>query len=260
MADTYKPEAYVHPLDGGMTDKILRFQPLKAWMDGKFQDELDDVCDFVHSASCVRLPKEHALYRELDRACQMFQVKARPALYVKRDYGLALSCVGYHGPAILIPSSMLERGEPPILAGRLSAQVAAIAAGHHKLGFVMWVLENMDGVIPVPFAQEALLGMLYEWNRCRIYTTDRAFYLATGDYALTLRNILYGEVPDEILDGFTFGHGKTDTFLPQVERFMENGDIVDMASNLYGFLRKDSWMPKRYDEISRYVTKRGVSQ
>jgi hypothetical protein len=88
------------------------------------------------------------------------------------------------------------------------------------------------GVASVPIIRQAILAVLYEWNRTLQFSLDRAVLLATNNYELALKNILYGVVPDCILKNFQFGNEK-DNFLEQAQRYLKNEDPAQIIGKYF---------------------------
>ena len=239
---------FVHDQDSALTKKIFAETPFKTWLDRLHENNLDEVCDYVVGASLPKI-SQGALAHMRDLACQKFNVKPF-VLYRTRDYNPQLSCIGYHAPAVLVPDSIVDADEE-ILQARLYAQAAAIAAGHHKLKFFIWATENIGGSLALPVIGQTMTLILYEWNRVRQFSLDRAVFLATGDFSLALKNILFGVVPDETLKNFTFGTD-ADTFLEQTRRYYRHDDPTQIVSEAFGYFSDYSWLPRRYMELRKF--------
>ncbi|MBE8952139.1 MAG: pyridoxal-phosphate dependent enzyme [Quinella sp. 1Q7] len=175
---------------------------------------------------------------------------------VKADFDV--ECAGYNEPIIILPDVLLERNDREIIQARLFAAAGAIAANHHKLGFIVWVAETLGGVANFPLVRQIADGLLYEWSRARKFTHDRAILSATGDLPLTLRNILYGVVPFDVLDNFQFG-GEDDSFREQLERYRRNDNPAQMLGKAFSFFSDYAWLPRRYEEVLEFYRKGGVA-
>lgn len=245
-------EEFMHPLDQAMQEKILHLPLIRQWLEGPMREELDKACTQVYRSSCLRLNESSPWHAALEEAAELFGLRELPDLYIIRSYELDLRCAGYSKAAILIPSALMDRGDAQAIRWRIFAQAAGIAAGHHKIAFLNWVLDTMTGVIPLPVVDTLLEGALYEWERSRVYTLDRAVLAASGSLETALRNVLYGTMPDEMLQQYVFGRGSQDTFAPQVARFLDDSGVINKAAGIYGFLQQSSWLPARYHELEQY--------
>ena len=247
---------FIHPLDRSSTDKILKLDVIKNFFDEMHEDELDAVSAYVYSSSLPEIVDEDLM--EMTRvACKKFGVDS-VKIYLKRSYDFDVECAGYNEPIIILPDVLLERNDREIIQARLFAAAGAIAANHHKLGFIVWVAETLGGVANFPLVRQIADGLLYEWSRARKFTHDRAILSATGDLPLTLRNILYGVVPFDVLDNFQFG-GEDDSFREQLERYRRNDNPAQMLGKAFSFFSDYAWLPRRYEEVLKFYRKGGVA-
>lgn len=243
---------YAHPLDRKMIDKILSSSAGRELVDTIMSNNLDDICDYALENSYARLPKDSSLYDYLSEGQQLFGTPPIRALYVERDYEYETVCHGLSHPVVIVPDTLLKRDDQDIFRARMLAAAAAIAMGHHKIEFLLWMMETMSGSIPLPVVPEIVQGFFYEWFRCRRYTTDRAVWLATGDRALAAKNILYGHIPFEMLERFVFGTNH-DTFLSQISELESMKGLSGTAAKIIGVMQKESWLPNRYIELNRFI-------
>lgn len=243
---------FLHDEDAALTARIFSERPFKSWLDRMHDEVLDDVCNYVYDASFPKI-SQGVLTQMRDISCAKFGLKPYK-LYRTRNYDTEISCVGYNTPAVLIPDSLVDCADEFIQA-RLFAQAAAIAAGHNKLTFFIWAAENMSGIGGFPIVGTGLIALLYEWNRARKLSLDRAVLLATDDLSLALKNILFGVVPNDILKNFNFGTD-ADTFLEQMQRYFRHENPMQTVGKVFSYLTDYSWLPRRYDELRKFHRRR----
>lgn len=248
--------AYMHPEESILVDKIYHFAGVKQILDIIVDENLDDINRFIYSASSLQLPESHKAVRYLKEGCALFGVDTVPPVYLKRSYYADISCMGYSTPVIVVPDVLVDKAPDVLLRGRMMAAAASVKAEHQKLSFLIWFIDNFKGIIRIPGAGAILDALLYEWVRTQEYTLDRAFYLATEDPELALKNILYGEIPDAILNNFKFG--PNGTFDRQVEAFQKSTGITGTASKVISYLQKETWIPERYSELKKYMYNNGL--
>lgn len=241
-----------HPMDRAVMENIFQSQAIKKLIHFVSENRLDDICDAALENSYARLPAHDPMYQWLKEGQALFGGSEIRAIYVTREYMYDTSYHGYTHPVVIVPENLILQGDQQILWARMLADAAAVAMDHHKLEFLIWVLDTLSSSIPLPLVPDAAHAALYEWYRSRRYTTDRAVWLATGDLSLSLRNILYGRVPFEMLEKFSFGQ-EQDTFLAQVEDLEQAKGISGLASKIVGMVQKESWLPNRYSELIKYV-------
>lgn len=243
---------FIHEKDAELTQKIFADTPFKTWIDKVHAENLDSICEYVYSASLPEISNTKLL-KMRDNACEKFGVDTF-TLYSIRNYDYEISCVGYNSPSVLISHSIIECGDEDILQARFYEAAAAISAGHHKLKFFIWLVENMSGIANTPLIGQAIISILYEWNRVRQFTLDRAVFLATENYALTLQNILYGVVPQNILQNFQFGTDNDD-FEIQTKRYFKIDDPMQLIGKIFSYFSDYSWLPRRWAELEKFYHK-----
>ena len=102
----------------------------------------------------------------------------------------------------------------------------------------------------------ALNGLINDWKRCRLYTCDRAMYLAMNSYPLALRGVLLNAVPTHILDSMALGTPQ-DAYQGQVNTFMENGVLDGLINAANSFLTDTSWLPPRCKALEEFADSQG---
>lgn len=246
---------FIHPLDKDFTGKIFQIESFKKFMDEMHEDELDEVCDYFYSASLPEI-RDSSLRNIAEQACDKFSIPPIK-LYLKRSYEFDVECAGYNNPIIILPAVLLEKDDYEIIQGRIFAAAGAIAANHHRLAFIIWAIENLSGFANIPVFGDGVKFFFYEWSRARVFTQDRAFLMATENFSLTLKNILYGAIPFDVLEKFNFAT-KDDTFSEQVQRYLNNDNPAQMIGKAFSFFSDYAWLPRRYEEIQNFYTQRGV--
>lgn len=260
MADIFlqkkiNPEEYIYPMDRVMSEKIYKLPAVKASLDIIFKNGLDKVNRFIYSTSYAEIEGDHRTHNYLVEGCSKFGVVNIPHIYLKRSYRCDVECIGYTDPVVIVPDVLLEKDDE-IIKCRMYSVAASIAAEHHKLGFMIWMIENLGIAIKIPILDKAVVTLLYEWTRCRSYSLDRAVLLSVGDLQLSLKNILCGSVPDEMLENFVYGDDET--FSDQVEEFEKNEGAVGKLAQLLSMMECEIWYPARYGKLKEFYNERFV--
>ncbi|MDO4332467.1 MAG: hypothetical protein Q4C58_07225 [Eubacteriales bacterium] len=252
------PEQYQLEEDSRLIEKIVNHEVAVKIFDWIKSEHLDEIYNTVYDSSFLRLNDTvaPALMQQLRRACELFGLEEVPPVYVLRDFDDTISIGGISTPFLIIADrylEMLERERPELLLGVLAAQVGAIQAGHHRGLILSWLLSSVASQLPIPgFILGALDGLINDWKRCRLFTCDRAMYLAVRDYPLALRGILAGTVPTDILDNMALGT-KKDAYQAQVRTFMENGALDGLINMANSFLSDTSWLPPRCHALEEFA-------
>ena len=242
-SEVIHPDAYLHPLEKAAAARIVGLSKMIAWVENTLGGGMDSVNRYVCSSSALRIPEDHPVRRMAEDAAKRFGLKDLPELYLTRAFSYEIRLGGYEFPTLTFPSVLLEQADRDILRCRLSAVMAGIRAGHHRMEYLLWLTENMAGSVPVPFAGQSVCTLLYQWNRAMVYSRDRAAYLGTGSLESSLRNILFGVVPAKTLQRFRFG--EEGTFAVQVERYQ--GGLLEKTLGALGSIMQDyAWLPERY--------------
>lgn len=256
-------EAYQLEDDKKLIEKIMNqeiTQKLLAWVEEK---KVDEVYNMVYRTSYLRANEQITpmLIRQLRKACELVGLEEIPDVYLLRDFEDTVTIGGITAPFLLMSSRYLETLEKEgeqVMLGVLVGQAAGIKAGHHRGLLLAWLLSTVSGLLGMNrLLMASLDGLLNDWKRCRLYTCDRAMYLAMGDYALTLRTILGSTVPAEILDKMNPGSA-ADAYQPQVDAFMDNSAMDEFINFANSVFSDTSWLPMRYQKITEFAKQAGL--
>lgn len=240
--------------DKALFDTIMNNSLIKAFLAEVFEKRLDQINKYVYSSSLVQLGENSLAVQALKRGCALFGVRKIPTVYRFRSYQFDVDCVGFDEPVILVPDMLLEQSDSRYLEGRMMACAASICASHHKLQFLNWILDNSNGIIPIPFASTAIRTLLHQWRRAQAFTCDNAFLAATNDYELAKNNILFGQVPESIFEEMS--KSDHDPFENQVEDFFAMDGAADVISMAQALLSREIWLPERYKRLENYAKRR----
>lgn len=249
---SYDIQDFQHPDDSSKAKDIFLNSATKTVLDKLKQLNIENIYSYLYAASCPQLTKKNLpeLYENLSRACEMFGLEKIPKVLVTRNYREMVSVCGVNEPFIVFSSTYLKKLSPEMLFGILAGQVAAIRCEHHKLLYIMWGFQFFSSQIPgVSFVVEPLVN---SWKRCRFFTYDRAFALATKNYPLSLKQILINVVPKIILDKMKFGTNQDD-FAEQVENFLYGMDKTQTGvKQITQWISEKDWLPVRYAEVKKF--------
>lgn len=218
------------------------------------KEHVEDVYEMTYRASCICLTNENApnVVNMAERASLLWGLEEIPQIYVYRNYEKTVQICGLNRPFILMSSDFLEillKGAPEMMFGIIAGQVAGICAGHNKGAMLFWALTTIAQYLPVPgIVLKGLDAMLNDWNRCRFYTYDRAFFLATGNFYLALRSMFLHILPEDILNRFSLGM-PDDSYLEQAERFRQDSGLDGVIKMINSLECDDPWLPDRYREL-----------
>lgn len=253
----YTLEQVQHERDSRLISDILSHELAEKIFRWVQKEGIEEIYKGVHEMSCVPVTGENAPeIREMaERASQMFGLERAPDLYLRRGYEESVEVCGLNRPFLLISSDFLElvlEEDRQMLFGMIAGRIAGIKAGHSRGRMLFWIMETVIQYFPVPnLVIRGLDALLNEWNRCRYFTYDRAFYLATGDEGLALRSLLIHLAPGETLDRFRLGEPQ-DQYEAQARRFEESAGLDGAVKLLNSMSRDDPWIPERWRELKKF--------
>lgn len=249
-------ELYQHKKDKQLFGSLVQMKIANELFDWCEENQLDRAYQYAYQASCLKITPSSVpeVYDLLEKACVEFELKKIPALYLSRNYDIKAEIIGIIEPGLIISEDYLNIISKESLYGVISSMIAGIKAGHHRGLGLSWMIETCVGALPVPHvAVVPVKALLNDWKRCRWYTCDRAFLLATGDYQLTLKSLFDRAVPMHILDRFRLG-AVEDAYLNQLQRFQEASSAEEIANVLHSAQSDETWLPLRYQELQAFYS------
>lgn len=250
--------AYQLEEDKTLIEKIMNHELTQKLLNWTREQSVDEVYNTVYRASYLKANDTIApkLMAGLRKACALVGLEQVPDVYLVRDFDDTITIGGITNPFLLLSSRYLEvleaEGEQ-VLLGVLTGQMAGIMAGHHRGLLLSWLLSTASGLLGLNrVMMVSLEGLLNDWKRCRIYTCDRAMYLAMQDYPLAMRTILGGTIPAGILDNMGPGTDQ-DAYQAQVEAFRNNSQMDEFINFANSVFSDTSWLPLRCHKLTEFV-------
>lgn len=252
---TYRPEEFQHERDSSTASSIFNNRFTAQILNALHNTGLERTYTYLYEASCPQLTEKTApkLFRSLGRACEMFGLKTRPKVFVTRNYRERVFLRGVNNPLIIFSSEYLKKLDDESLFGVLAGQVAGIRCQHHTIFYITWGLEFASSFIPG--GSIAVAPFINEWMRCRYFTYDRAFALATGNRELSLRQVLLNVVPKNILDKMALGTAR-DAFIKQANNFVNMTDRQENIRSVVSKFSDKDWLPERFVELQKFFDER----
>lgn len=262
MIQKITPEQYQLEEDSKLMEKIVNHEMAIKLFDWIRTEKLDEIYNTVYDSSFLRLNDATApmLMDQLRTVCEMFGLQDVPAVYITRDFDDGITLGGIASPFLLMGNRYLEQLEqepPELMRGVLAGQIGGIQAGHHRGIILSWLITVIMPQIPMEeiiktAATTVLAGLLNDWKRCRLFTCDRAMYLATNSYPLALKGVLLGTVPADILYRMALGTSQ-DAYQNQIRNFIENSLLDGLITKANSFLSDESWLPPRCTALKEFA-------
>ena len=251
----YRIEEFQHGRDSSTASSIFNNNLTAQILNSLQKTGMEKAYIYLYESSCPQLSERTApkLFRSLECACEMFGLETRPKIFVTRNYREMVFLRGVNAPFIIFSSEYLKKLDDETLFGILAGQVAGILCKHHTIFYITWGLEFASSFIPG--GSLVIAPFINEWTRCRFFTYDRAFALATKNRELSLRQVLLNVVPKNILDQMALGTSK-DSFIEQATNFV---NMTDRQANIRSVVSKFSdkdWLPERFIELEKFFDAR----
>ncbi|WP_044203538.1 M48 family metallopeptidase [Flammeovirga sp. OC4] len=179
------PNSWEHPTDKLALSALQKMPGFDTLLKFIISNTTEKSLRMMTLASSVRVndlqfPK---VYELLIEACQIFDIKDIPELYISQSPVLNAGAIGVERPFIVLNSSMVETLNQEELLTVIAHELGHILSGHvlyHTLLQVLLKLSIMD--IGIPLGKTAILGLimgLKEWERKSELSADRASLLAS---------------------------------------------------------------------------------
>ena len=252
--------AYQIEDDTKLIEKIMNHELTQKLLDWVREQRIDEVYNLVYRSSFLKANDQITpmLMQQLRKACDLVGLQEVPDIYLLRDFEDTVTIGGITSPFLLLSTrylSILENEGEEVMLGVLTGQMAGIMAGHHRGLLLSWILSTVSGLIGMNrLLMASLDGLLNDWKRCRIYTCDRAMYLAMQNYPLAVRTILLGTVPAMILDKMEIGTDE-DAYQAQVNAFLHNSQMDEFINFANSVFSDISWLPMRYHKLTEFAKK-----
>lgn len=240
---------FQHPSDKAAIDAITAISAFEKVLEFVSKNSIEKSSRLINASSKMKITRNMSplIFSMLDEAVEMFGCEKMPEVYIQRNYNFVINLDGIEYPYITFPNAWLETVSEDMLWSITAGEVAAIQAKHAEMEMVDTVLKFFKGVLP-PGVEEALEFAMNNWFRCRIYTVDRAILVASGSFKLAAKHILYGDVPDSVLEEMELDKPGNPYYQQAVEFIKQRGVQGVVKTAMTAFTRSQ-WMASRYIEL-----------
>jgi len=247
------PQVYQHPADKAASSavksseafqKVLRFiskNGIEKQMHGVYRACYAEITPSVS-------PQLHAMMEE---AREMFGAPCVPDIFVERTYELKAVLTGMERPVLMISSEFLRQLDESMLWGLLASELGGVKAGFGEVKMVEWLCSTAGRMLPMGVG-DVLTTLLKNWHRYAQYTFDRTTLIATGDFNTTMRMILLGEAPKDVLDKIDF-LDPNNSYMRQSREFVEDRDLLaNTVRTANAVLSGSDFYASRYLELFHF--------
>lgn len=247
------PAVYQHPADKAASDaikaseafqKVLRFiskNGIEKWMQGMYRASLLQITPTIS-------PEIYGMMRE---AQEMFDAPCIPDVFITRTYPMQAVLTGAHQPVLTISSELLRQLDEDMLWGMMASEVGGIKSGFGEIKLIEWLCQTVGNLLP-PGVAQTLQVLLKNWHRYAQYTFDRTTLIATGDLNTTMRFVLLGEAPIEIIKKIDFAN-PDNSYMRQCRTFLEDKDLVaNTLRTANAVLSGGAFYASRYMELFNF--------
>lgn len=195
-------------------------------------------------ASAARVTDKQfaSLNRMMVQACETFDVKERPDLYVSQNPVFNAGAYGVDKPFIVLNSSLLDMLGEKELRYIVGHELGHVISGHALYKTLLWFIMNISSIAlaQFPLANVVLYGVLlalHEWDRKSELSADRAGLLAVQDDVSAYTALM------KSAGGRQIGEMDVNEFFRQAAEYDASGDALDSIHKLFNTLGQSHPFP-----------------
>lgn len=242
-------EDFQHPFGKQSIEKVTSFSAFNKILAFISEKSIEKSYHLMNDSSLLKISREMSpkIFSMMDEAIQMFDVSEAPEVYIERSYDLKVLLDGIESPFLVFTTSVLEQYDDSMLWPLIASEIAGIKTQFAEIKFVDKVLKMFKGTFPFVIDIGLTLA-LNDWYRCTAYTYDRAFLLASENFELTAKHILFGEVDSTTLDKLHLDQQDND-YYKQSKEFLERSGRAGVYQKITTVFSRSQWAASRYIEL-----------
>lgn len=246
---------YVDENDRKAISILFENMATKKLIDFISKNGLEDIYRFSYETSNIKLSQENAprIYHMLEEVCRLFDLDEYPDIFICYNYYDTAGIGGMNKPFIVLNAEYIKGINDEMLRGIIASEVAAIKAGHAQVEFMQWIIETISKYIPEAIVTAGIGVLLNECNKNKEYTKDRAFFLATRDFGLTIKYMLGNSVSNEILERFNLGSKTQNEYMKQMRDFQKNKERQIILSKIQNALSSEAFISVRIEKLEGFI-------
>lgn len=245
---------YEHSFDKMALEKLEAIPLLTKFFSWITTNTVEKIYTVQYTGSNLKVTRDNypRIYRYLEEACRILDLRQLPDLYIEWGYDINAFTVGAENPIVVLNSGLIDLCDEDEVMFIIGHEVGHIKS-NHMLYHMMAQVANyfIDSIPGGALVAGGLQYALYYWYRMSEFTADRAGMLCCQN-------------PDAMIRAFIkmsglpvkeFGNIRTDTFLQQARDFkMLDYDGLNKAVKLLA-IADDShpWTVMRSAELLKWI-------
>lgn len=245
------PGVFQHPMDKQATRSIQSSQAFQKALKWISENSVERSVRLINRSSRAQVTPSVSpkLTRMIAESCEMFGVETQPELYLDRSYQMYMRVRGIRQPQIIVSTQLLKHIDEQQLWGMIACETAGIRSGYCEIIFVEELCKC--GLLPDILAAP-LASLFNVWHKYAQFSFDRAALIATGDFNVTMRAILAGEAPENVLANVNFSDPNC-AYMEQAREFLQQADGITTVARTAKALSGDGiFYASRYIDLFNF--------
>lgn len=255
----FSEDVFIDSRDKAAMDALYNNDASKTILKFISDNGLEGIYEYIYKSSYARLTENTSpvIFECLKTSCEMFALDSIPEIYAEFSYENTASLGGMNKPFITLNTEYIRTVDKKTLLGIIASKTAEIKAGHAQVRFMMWVLEMVGQYIPA-LLSKILTAALDECEKNMVYTSDRAFYLATRNYGLTVQQMFGNKISKEMADRFCITDNKCGEYCFQYDDFFEYKNNHSELHMLQSILSSQPFIPVRIERLNAFIEEEAI--
>ena len=240
---------FQHPADKRTVNTLIKLPAFQKILTFLSENTVEKTYNLMNDSSFLKISEKMSpkIFSMIKEAMDMFDVDVAPRVYVDRNYAMTVKLDGMKSPYLVFSSSVLEQYDDGMLWALIASEIAGIKASHATIKFVDNIIQIAKPIFPFAIDVAVTLA-LNDWYRNKAYTYDRAILLASEDFEMTARHILFGEADLTTLENLHLSQPNND-YYKQAYEFLQRSGINGVYQKISTVFSREQWMASRYIEL-----------
>lgn len=245
---------YEHAFDKMALEKLEAIPLLTKFFSWITTNTVEKIYTVQYTGSNLKVTRDNypRIYRYLEEACRILDLRQMPDLYIEWGYDINACTVGAEHPIIILNSGLIDLCDEDEVMFIIGHEVGHIKSNHMLYHMMVQVVNYFIDSLPGgTLIAGGLQYALYYWYRMSEFTADRAGLLCCQNQDAMIRAFIkMAGLPKS-----EYGNIHTDAFLQQARDFkMLDYDGLNKAVKLLS-IADDShpWTVMRSAELLKWI-------